>query len=63
MDIRVFHLPTRADGIYTIEKCLQELEHKVRNGAELDEVEIDWMDTANTWLVMEGCPTVDNKFK
>ncbi len=63
MDIRVFHLPPRTADVYTIEKCLQELEQKARNGAELDEVEINWMDTANTWLVMEGCNNVDGRFK
>jgi hypothetical protein len=63
MDVRVFYLPNRSAGIDTIEKCLQELKHKARNGAELDEVEVDWMDAANTWLVMEDCLAVDNRFK
>jgi hypothetical protein len=53
MDIRVFDLPTRDDDPTTIERCLRELENKARYGVKLDEIEIDWMDTANTWLIAE----------
>jgi hypothetical protein len=53
MDIRVFDLPTRNDDPYTIERRLRELENKARYGVKLDEIEIDWMDTANTWLIAE----------
>ncbi|CAB4142399.1 hypothetical protein UFOVP447_4 [uncultured Caudovirales phage] len=53
MDIRVFDLPTRYDDPYTIERRLRELEERARHGVELDEVEINWMDTANTWLIAE----------
>jgi hypothetical protein len=53
MDIRVFHLPTQSDDPYTIERRLRELEERARHGVELDEVEINWMDTANTWLIAE----------
>ena len=53
MDIRVFDLPTRNDDPYTIERRLRELEDKARHGVKLDEIEIDWMDTANTWLISE----------
>lgn len=53
MDIRVFELPTRDADIFTIERKLQDLEELVREGFELDEVELDWMETANTWLVVE----------
>ena len=63
MEIRVFDLPPRSASFDSIEKRLHELEQRSRKGDELDEVEIDWMDTANTWLVMEGCHTVDHKFK
>lgn len=51
MDIRVFDLPTAKDDIATIEKLFCELNRKYRNGEELDEVEFNWMDTANTWLL------------
>ena len=53
MDIRVFDLPTRNDDPYIIERRLRELENKARYGVKLDEIEIDWMDTANTWLIAE----------
>lgn len=53
MDIRVFDLPTRRDDLYTIERTLRELENKARYGVKLDEIEIDWMDSANTWLIAE----------
>lgn len=53
MDIRVFDLPTRNDDPYIIERRLRELENKARYGVKLDEIEIDWMDSANTWLIAE----------
>lgn len=53
MDIRVFDLPSREAGVMTIERRLRELEDKARHGDKLDEIEIDWMDTANTWLISE----------
>jgi len=53
MDIRVFTLPTRSDDPSTIERRLIELEDRARHGVELDEVELNWMDTANTWLIAE----------
>lgn len=51
MEIRVFDLPTINDDFYTIERRYNELESKYRNGEQLDEVEINWMETANTWLM------------
>lgn len=51
MDIRVFELPTRDDDMFVIERRLTELMSRFRNGEQLDEIELDWMDTANTWLV------------
>jgi hypothetical protein len=51
MDIRIFHLPTRKDDVSIIERRLHELEMYAREGADLDDVEINWMDTANTWLL------------
>lgn len=53
MDIRVFNLPTRDDDTYVIERRLYELEDRARYGAALDEVEMDWVDTANNWLIAE----------
>lgn len=53
MDIQIFDLPARTDDTFTIERRLRELENLARNGIELDEIEIDWMDSANTWLITE----------
>lgn len=53
MEIRVFDLPPRNADVYTIERRLRELEEQARHGVELDEVEINWMETANTWLIAE----------
>jgi hypothetical protein len=53
MDIRIFDLPTRHDRPEVIERRLAELERRAQHGENLDEVEIDWMDTANTWLLVE----------
>lgn len=54
MDIRVYDLPTLRDGLDIIERRFNELEVKYRNGEQLDEIEIDWLDTANTWLLTSG---------
>lgn len=53
MDIRVFDLPARDADPVEIEKTLTELESKARSGVRLDEIELDWMDSANTWLIAE----------
>lgn len=50
MDIRVFDLPTINDAPENIERRICELNTKYRNGEQLDEIELDWLDTANTWL-------------
>lgn len=50
MNIRVFTLPTIYDGILVIEKTWCELNTKMRNGAVLDEVELTWLDQANSWF-------------
>ena len=52
MDVRVFDLPTCDDDVSLIERRLTELERRARNGEQLDEIELDWMDTANTWLMV-----------
>lgn len=51
MNIQVFELPTRDDDMFVIERRLNELESRFRNGDQLDVIELDWMDTANTWLI------------
>lgn len=50
-EIRYFSLPTINDDLTVIERTYCELNTKYRNGEYLDEVELNWMDTANTWLV------------
>lgn len=51
MEMRVFNLPTINDDVYIIERQWCELNTKLRNGSVLDEVELNWYDTANTWLL------------
>lgn len=50
MDVKVFEFPTANDNTSKIEKKFCELYNKKREGQPLDEVERDWLDTANTWL-------------
>jgi len=50
MDFRIFSLPTEDDDRNLIESRWCELNTRRRNGEKLDEVEINWMDTANNWL-------------
>jgi len=50
MELRIFDLPTPNDDTNIIERRWCELNTKFRNGDELDEVEINWMDSANNWL-------------
>jgi len=51
MELRVFNLPTIEDDLFVIERTWCELNSRRRNGEALDEVEITWMDAANTWLI------------
>lgn len=51
MEVRVFELPTEKDGISKIESCYCKLYSKYRDGENLDEVELAWMDSANNWLM------------
>lgn len=54
MNVTLFTLPTPKDDIRVIERTWCELNTRLRNGEKLDEVEINWMDTANTWLMTTG---------
>lgn len=51
MEFRIFDLPTQRDDTRAIESRWCELNTKLRNGEQLDEVELNWMDTANNWLI------------
>lgn len=54
MEIKVYDFPTEKDGQKAIEKEYCRLLNLQRDGTQLDEVEKDWMDTANSILtVME----------
>lgn len=49
-DIKMFTLPTQNDTRMNIEAKLLEFMKKYRDNEPLDEIEISWMDQANTWL-------------
>ena len=51
MDISLYALPTMQNGVAAVEFKYCELFNKYRNGETLDPVVLDWMDTANTWLI------------
>lgn len=52
MDVQVFDLPTLTENtsIHDVEIKFCEMSSRYRNGDGLDEVEITWFDSANTWL-------------
>jgi hypothetical protein len=54
MNVCVYNLPTMADGLTAVEQKYCELINSYRNGETLDVEVIDWMDTANTWLMISG---------
>ena len=51
MDVMVYSFPTMADGVSVVEQKFCELMSQYRRGEQLDEIEIDWLDSANTWLI------------
>jgi hypothetical protein len=51
MDIEVYTFPTLRDGSHEVEELFCNLVNKYRNGETLPPEAIDWMDTANTWLM------------
>lgn len=54
MDVVLYSFPTKADGVFAVEQRFCELLSQYRNGEKLDEIEIDWLDSANTWLMNTG---------
>lgn len=54
MDIQIFSFPTLNDGRLVVEEVYCDLVNKYRNGEVLDVEELDWMDSANTWLIDTG---------
>jgi len=54
MDVEMYTFPTLTDGRIAVEEKYCELINKYRNGEAMDPVVIDWMDTANNWLMTTG---------
>ena len=50
MDVKVFSFPTMQNPTL-VERAYCELLNAKRNGESLDDEVIDWMETANTWLI------------
>jgi len=51
MQVEMFSLPTLNDGVMVVEQKFCEVFSAYRNGEKLDPEVLDWMDTANTWLM------------
>ena len=51
MDIVIHDFPKFSDNRYKIERKYCELVNLYRNGTQLDVETLDWMDSANTWLM------------
>lgn len=50
-DYKVYTLPVPSeDNIKAVESLILELQKKYREGSKLDDVELTWLDQANTWL-------------
>lgn len=54
MDVELFDFPTLKDGRVAVEQRFCELVNKYRKGEQLPVEAIDWMDSANTWLMTVG---------
>lgn len=52
MDIYVYNLPTLKDGAEIIEKKVCEFMNLYRSGEKLAPEIMDWLDTANNWLMV-----------
>jgi hypothetical protein len=53
MDIEVHSFPTMRNP-EQVERTYCELVNKYRNGEHLDPEVLDWMDSANNWLMASG---------
>lgn len=52
VDIRVFDLPPLEPENYSqIEARVNQLHSRYRDKKKIDEIELDWLDTANNWLL------------
>lgn len=54
VNVEMHKFPTLKDGRIAVEEKYCELVNKYRSGDYLDPEAIDWMDSANTWLMTAG---------
>lgn len=54
MEIETYTFPTMQDGRIAVEEAYCHLINAYRNGDPLVPEMLDWMDTANTWLMTTG---------
>jgi hypothetical protein len=54
MDVITYNFPMLKDGRIAVEEKFCELYNQYRNGDKLDPEALDWMDTANNWLMTVG---------
>ena len=54
MDVEIFKYPTLSDGRIAVEQKYCELINLYRSGEHLNPETLDWMDTANNWLMTTG---------
>lgn len=54
MQVELFSLPTMKDGVRVVEQKFCEVYNAYRNGEKLDPEVLDWMDSANNWLMTTG---------
>jgi len=50
VNIEMYQFPTLSDGRIAVEQKYCELLNKYRSDEKLQVEELDWMDSANTWL-------------
>lgn len=52
MDIKMYSLPALEPENYSrVSEKVNELHARYRDKKPLDEIEIDWLDAANNWLI------------
>lgn len=54
MEIEIYNFPTMRDGRIAVEEAYCHLVNAYRNGDPLKPEMLDWMDSANTWLMTTG---------
>lgn len=54
MNVELYNFPTMKDGRIAVEEVYCHLVNKYRAGERLEPEALDWMDTANTWLMTSG---------